>query len=164
MNNMGEGAVPGMTAEENMKKLLAQCGVYKLTGDTPLEWELAAYGAGFSLVEEALGEAEAGTFAATAPQEWLEEWEARYFSQPVQGDLATRRAMLKERLLPRTGPVTLADVPGLLLAAGIRGTAEETGGGLVITALEYLAPKAQAEKELGRLLPLHVPWTIAEAQ
>ena len=105
----------------------------------------------------------AGVFADTAPQEWLDEWETRYFPQPVQADLVTRREMLKERLLPRKGPVTLLDMPGLLLAAGIRGTAAEEGGRVVITPTEYLAPKAQAERELGQLMPLHVAWSIAEA-
>ena len=152
-----------MKAGENMKKLLARSGVYKLTGDTPLEWELAAYDAGFSLLEEALSRTEAGIFADTAPQEWLDEWETRYFPQPVQADLVTRREMLKERLLPRKGPVTLLDMPGLLLAAGIRGTAAEEGGRVVITPIEYLAPKAQAERALGQLMPLHVAWSIAEA-
>ena len=52
-----------MKAGENMKKLLARSGVYKLTGDTPLEWELAAYDAGFSLLEEALSRTEEGIFA-----------------------------------------------------------------------------------------------------
>ena len=53
---------------------------------------------------------------------------------------------------------------GLLLAAGIRGTAAEEGGRVVITPIEYLAPKAQAERALGQLMPLHVAWSIAGAQ
>ena len=34
-----------MTAAENMRKVLGESGVYRLDGETPLDWELAAYGA-----------------------------------------------------------------------------------------------------------------------
>lgn len=153
-----------MTAGENMKKLLVDCGVYRPEEDTPLDWELAAYQAGFALLEEALAAARQEMFVPTAPAERLGWWETQVFPQPVQADLPTRREMLLQRMRTRPEPLAPADLPGLLLAAGIRGTAEESGGQVVITVSEYLVPQAQAQKELARLLPLHVQWELAEEQ
>lgn len=152
-----------MRARENMEKLLGQSGVYRLTGDAPLDWELAAYAAGFALVEQGLEQARADIFAGTAGEERLAQWEAYFLPHAAGCPAEERRAVLAARLRARPGPLTLADMPGLLLAAGIRGTAEEVGGTLRITPGEYLLPEPLAKKELAALMPLHLRWEIAEA-
>ena len=151
-----------MTALENMEKILGESGAYRLTENAPLKWELAAYGAGFAAVKEELLRAFADSFAATAGEERLREWEALFLPHPAGCPLEDRREMLSARLRARPEPVSLKDMPGLLLAAGIRGTAEEAGGAVLITPEEYLLPEAQAKGELKRLMPLHVSWSITQ--
>ncbi len=71
--------------------------------------------------------------------------------------LAARLSLLAHR-----GPLTMGDLPTLLLAAGIRGTAVEEGGVVRVAPGEYLLPPALAQQELGRLMPLHLAWEMAE--
>lgn len=151
-----------MTAGENMRGILEKSGAYRFTEDAPLEWELAAYAAGFALIEEGIKEAWQGVFAATAPEARLWELESRSLPHPPGCPVAARREIQKERLRARPDPLSLGDMPSLLLAAGIRGTAEEVDGTVRVTVTEYLLPKAQADKELALLMPLHVKWEIAE--
>jgi len=143
-----------------MEKVLASSGVYRLTGGSPLEWELAAYAAGFALVEQGLEQAAQDVFAGTAGAQRLAQWEETFLPRPAGCPLEARREMLSARLRARPEPLVLADMPGLLLAAGIRGTAEEVDGVLRITPSEYLLPEALAKKELGLLMPLHLSWEI----
>ena len=149
-----------MTARENMGKILMASGAYRLTGDSPLDWELDAYAAGFMLMEEGLRQAEADIFAAAAGTERLGQWEQYFLPGPAGCPVEDRRAIVSARLKARPGPVVLADVPELMLAAGIRGTAEEVEGVVKITPQEYLLPEAIAQKELALLLPLHWQWEI----
>lgn len=151
-----------MTAAENMGKILEESGVYRLTGETPLKWELAAYGAGFAALNEEWEDAFADIFAGKAGEERLSQWEAYFLPHPAGCPLAARREILAARLQARPEPISVGDLPQLLLAAGIRGTAQESGGALVLTVQEYLLPEAQAKAELARLMPLHISWSIAE--
>lgn len=153
-----------MTAAENMRKVLGQCGAYRLTEGCPLEWELAAYGAGFAMVGQALALAGQDAFAGTATTQRLDQWEANYLPGPATCGAADRRKILAARLslFAHRGPLTLGDMPTLLLAAGIEGTAQETGGKVVITPTQYLLPQVLAQKELGLLMPLHLTWEISQ--
>ncbi len=150
-----------MTARENMGAVLEKSGAYRLTGSSPLEWELAAYGAGFRLVEDGLQRAWDGIFAATAGEGRLAQWESRFLPGPFSALVDVRREISGARLCAWPEPPTLADVPRLMLAAGIRGSAEMDGGVLRMQAGEFLLPEAIARKELARLLPLHWQWELA---
>lgn len=149
-----------MTARENMGKILSDSGVYRLTGDSPLDWELDAYAAGFELVENGLEMAAKDIFAATAGAERLGQWEQYFLPGPAGCPVEDRQSIVSARLRARPGPVTLEDLPELMLAAGIVGTAEEVEGVLQITPETYLLPEALAKKELALLLPLHWQWEI----
>lgn len=153
-----------MTARENMRQVLARCGAYRLAEDCPLQWELAAYGAGFDGLKGALAQGEQDAFALTASPERLTEWEALCLPAPAACGVRDRREMLAARLslLAHRGPLTMGDLPTLLLAAGIRGTAIEEGGVVRVAPGEYLLPPALAQQELGRLMPLHLAWEMAE--
>ncbi len=151
-----------MTAAEHMRRVMAGSGVYILDGDTPVDWELEAYGAGFALVQEAAENLLREMSLETAPAGRLAQWEAGWPGGPCGGvSLEDRRAMAAQWLASRPGPLLAGQLPGLLLAAGIRGEAVEANGGLAITAEAYLIPEAQARARLQKLLPVHMGWSLA---
>lgn len=152
-----------MTAAENMASILTKSGVYKLTGDSPVDWELAAYGAGFQALAEQVSALEQEMLIGTAPAERLAQWEKLCLPQALSASLEVRRAVLGQCLASRGGPVAQDDLPGLLLAAGIKGTAAEGTDGLTVTVEEYLLPEALAKARLGRLLPANLAWTAVMA-
>lgn len=152
-----------MTAAENMARILRQSGVYKLTGESLVDWELAAYGAGFQVLAEQAAALEQEMLVATAPAERLSQWEKLCLPQALSASLEDRRAVVGQCLARRSGPITLGDLPGLLLAAGIKGTAAEGPEGLTVTVEEYLLPEALAKARLGRLLPANLAWTAVPA-
>lgn len=149
-----------MTAAEHMRQVLAATGVYALTGETPVDWELEAYGAGFALVAGAVEDLLREVFLQTAPAGRLAQWEAGWPGGTCAASLEARREMAAQWMASRPGPLQAGQLSGLLLAAGIRGEAAESGGGLAIAAEEYWIPEAQARARLQKLLPVHMGWSL----
>lgn len=154
-----------MSGEANIRKILSESGVYQLTGNTPVDWELAAYGAGLQALEENMEALEQDLFAATASAGQLDRWEALYRPQTSSGALADRRRTVTKALAGYGGVATLAVLKNLVEAAGIEGTVKLEGGKVKITAARYLGvSQKEAERMLDRLLPAHLEWEITAAE
>lgn len=149
-----------MTAAENMARILNKSGAYRLDGEGLVDWELAAYGAGLQVLAGQASQLEQEVFLQNAPPARLAEWEKLCFSQVLTAGIADRRAVLCQWLAHRRGPVTPEELPGLLLAAGIKGTAAEGQDGLSVTVEGYLLPQAQAQEKLRALIPANVPLAL----
>ena len=149
-----------MRAGPHMKAVLEATGLYSFPGGAPAGWELDAMGAGFALLEDRFNGLLGDLFAATAGSARLNAWEALLRPQPSQGSLAQRRQWLTCRLALGPGGFTPARVQAMLPGAGVQGLVLEDGEGGLTVALGRLlgVTKAQAEKELSRLLPAHLPW------
>lgn len=151
-----------MSGGENMRRVLADTGIYVLTGDSPIDREIGAYEAGLGPLEEELERLEADLFVLTATAECLARWEAVYRGQASTADLETRRLAAAKALSLSNDPLTASDMDDILLIAGIRGSWQESGGKLVIQAEEYLGgTEEQARRLLGRLLPAGLEWELA---
>lgn len=151
-----------MSGGESIRRVLGATGIYQLTGDTPVDYEIDAYSAGLKAVEDALERLEKDLFARTATPECLAQWELLYRGQAAGGDLEARRKAAAQALSRRGGPVAVGNLEDVLETAGIRGTWEEVDGKLVIHAEEYLCTsETEAKRLLGRLLPAHWKWEVA---
>lgn len=150
-----------MTGGEHIRQVLAATGVYRLTGDSPVDHEVDAYAAGLHVAEEAMDLALEEFFIETAPAERLEQWEALFCRQAPTGDLAGRRKALLGRMALHRRQGTLADLELALRAAGIDGTVEETEAGLAVRVKALLGVSEQeAGRRLERLMPLHLQWEL----
>lgn len=153
-----------MTCLENMHKILGESGAYKLTGDSMIDRELEAYGAGLGPLEQEAQRLQEDLFAMTAGSERLTEWERMYRRQASWAELEPRRRGVAAALSRRGGPVLSGDIEGILAASGIKGSAVMEAGKLVITVTEYQGvTESEAQRLLGRLIPLHVKWEINSA-
>ena len=151
-----------MTAAEHMAQVLRGTGLYTLDGDTLVDAELAAYGAGFALVEEAFEELLGELFVETATGYGLDCWERLFRPRASTAGTAQRRASLLARLGISGAAHTLAEYGALLPGAGIAGTLSEDGeGGLLVTGSPAGVPEEEAKGELDRLLPAHLSWELA---
>ena len=64
-----------ISAGAHMAQVLEATGLYDLSGSTQVEGELAAYAAGFALVEDALEDLLGELFVSTAQGPGLDRWE-----------------------------------------------------------------------------------------
>ncbi len=150
-----------MTAGENMARVLEATGIYKLTGNSPVDWELSAYQAGMGELEKDMARLEQELFAQTAPPERLTEWERLFYTQTLPGELPARQGMVTAALAGSREAATLSALEGLIAAAGLTGTVREENGGLVVEAEKQVEITDQeARRLLDRLLPAHLPWEL----
>lgn len=146
-------------AVTRMREILNSTGAYALTGETPADWELNAWGAGFDDAEAEIDGLLENLFAATASSASLSAWETLSRPQTLQGTLAERRAVTGARLAMTPARFTLQDVSQMLLAAGVEGTVQETSSGLKVIPEKLLGvSEAEAKRELELTLPAHLPW------
>lgn len=146
-------------ALERMREILNATGAYRLTGESSADWELNACGAGFDLVEEAVEALLGDLFAPTASEKGVERWEKLYRPQPSSGTLEERRRITAERLAINPSRLGTGDLPGLLLAAGVKGAAEEGTDGLRVFLGRLLGvTEEEALREMDQVLPAHLPW------
>lgn len=153
-----------MRALEHMKQVLSGTGLYKLTGSSPVEWELAAFGAGFQLLEDRFQKILQDIFVATAGEGQLDQWEALFRDQPSQGAVEERREMVRRRFAVHPDDFTREGVNALLPGAGVQGILLEQSSGLTILLGKLLGVnKVEAQRELDQLLPSHLPWQWDES-
>ncbi|MGI6255293.1 MAG: hypothetical protein ACOYJZ_06630 [Acutalibacter sp.] len=153
-----------MTAREHLAKVLTGTGLYQLTGSTPVDWELSAYGAGFALVEQRLERLLGDLFAATASRERLAQWERLFRTQPSTAPLEDCRDQVHSRLAVTPDCFTLEALNGMLPGGGVRGILQENGSSLTVVLGKLLGiTQEEAARELDRLLPAHLSWTWEEA-
>lgn len=150
-----------MTCGENMARLMRATGVYKLPGGTPADWELAAYQAGFGVIEQAMAALEKELFVLTAPAGRLAAWELLFRRQSSAAPLPVRRTAAAKALGLRFGPATLESIrQEVLPAAGLSGSVSESEGKLLISAALQGVTEAEARRLLDRLLPAHLEWEL----
>ena len=103
-----------------MRALLRPLGLYRLDGATLVDAELAAYGAGFALVEQELAELERESLIQTAEGYGLalREQAMELLLRPDAG-LKKRRDLLLYRLAVAPTDYTRIGMYGSLLAAGL---------------------------------------------
>ena len=151
-----------ISAGAHMAQVLEATGLYDLSGSTQVEGELAAYAAGFALVEDALEDLLGELFVSTAQGPGLERWEKLLWGDVLPGEAQTRRRELLAGLGAHGGMHTKEDFESLLPAAGLEGTVTETeDGGLAVAAsLLGNVTEDQARLALSRLLPAHLAWEL----
>lgn len=150
-----------MRAGEHIRRVMEGTGVYSFTGGNPLDWEAAAYAAGFAVIEDAMEGLEKELFVATAPDERLGQWELLFRSQAGQGDLQARRAGMVQCLAAHAEPPTLESMKNMLTAAGIRGTVSMEEGTLKVTIEScHGVTQKEAKSLLNRYLPSHQNYTV----
>ena len=143
-----------MSAREHLAQVLEGTGLYELTGASPVDWELAAYGAGFALLEERFDQLLGDLFPATASREKLAQWEALFRPQRARASLEDCREMVQCRLAIQRDGFTPPDVQALLPGAGVRGLLLEGESGLTVVLGRLLGvTQAEAQRELDQLLP-----------
>lgn len=142
-------------ALENMEKILTQSGAYRIPPGSPLEQELSAYAAGLDLLLEEVEALLQELFIATAPPQRLAQWQALAGLSATALEEGSCRAVLSGWFGAPRCPAP-GDLPGLLLAAGVRGTAEEAPLALTVTTQEAVLPASMAAARLARLLPAWV--------
>ena len=150
-----------MRAAEHLREILNATGVYHLTGDTPVDWELEAYGAGFAVLEDAWEKLREELFLETAPKSRLDRWEELFRAQPSSEGEQERREALRVRFSVHPGLHTPGEFSAMLKAAGIRGAVRETEEGIRVALGRFLGiTEEEARRELDRLLPAHLPWEL----
>lgn len=149
-----------MTARGHMAQVLGATGLYTLTGDTPVDWELDAFQAGFAPLEQRLEAILADLFVDTASQGRIALWESLFRPQPSTADLDNCREMVKRRFAARPDGFTSEAVSELLLGAGVQGQLMENSDGTLTVEVEEVLgiTQAEAQRELDQLLPSHLPW------
>ncbi len=103
-----------MTAAEHMAQVLRGTGLYTLDGDTQVDAELSAYGAGFALIEASFLELLGELFIETAAGYGLDCWELLFRPQVSAGTAGQRRVSLLARLGVGGDAHTLAEYSALL--------------------------------------------------
>lgn len=149
-----------MRALEHMKQVLDRMGLYEFTGNSAVEWELAAYDAGFSLLEERFDKLLGDLFVDTASRERIAQWEALFRVQPALADLVDCRETVRQRFSIHPDGFKPQAVGEVLPAAGVRGLLlEETKKLVVLLGRLMGINQSEADRELDRLLPSHIPWS-----
>lgn len=155
---MSEGAA------KRIREILNKTGAYKLTGETSADWEVTACGVGIDSCESAISCLLADLFAETASSSRLDEWEKLFRPQPSSAKPEDRRRIVKARLSMNPRHFTADDLPHMLTAAGIYGTAlEENGGVRVLVGRRVGISAEQTRKELDEVLPAHLLWQLDES-
>lgn len=153
-----------MSAREHLAQVLEGTGLYELTGSSPVDWELAAYGAGFALLEERFDQLLGDLFPATASREKLAQWEELFRPQRARASLEDCRETVQCRLAIQRDGFTPPDVQALLPGAGVRGLLLEGESGLTVVLGRLLGvTQAEAQRELDQLLPAHLAWAWEES-
>ena len=146
-----------------MRRVMEASGVYKLTGDSPLDWELDAYTAGLKTVWDRAEALERDLFVQTAGEKALAGWELLYRPQAcASGSLEERRGAVIKALSPYSGPASLGVIENLAEACGVKAKAEEAEGKLLLRGVKLLGvTEKEAKRMLEQVLPSHVPWELS---
>lgn len=147
-------------AAARIRRILENTGLYTFPGDTLADWELAAFDAGFRLVEDGLEELLADLFIQTASEESLETRELLFRPQRTEGELERRRAALLARYASDVNGCTPERLSQLLHAACMEGRVmEKQGNGVGVDVWELSGiTREEAGLELETLMPAHLPF------
>lgn len=146
---------------ERMRKVLRDIGLYSGEGKI-MAAELAAYGAGLSILFDAIDALRRNMFIGTADAAGLAAFERLFRITPSTDSVENRRAMLFERGSITAADHTRAALEAQLLAAGIRGNiVERFGDGIYVNVHEVLGiSETAAAAEAADFLPAHLPCTL----
>ena len=151
-----------MTGGENMRRVMEASGVYKLTGNSPLDWELDACTAGLKTVWDRAEALEKELFLQTAGAETLENWELLFRPQACSSaTLEERRQALVKAMRPYPGPASLEVIESLAEACGVKAKAQEAQGKLLLQGEKLIGvTEKEARRMLERVLPSHLEWEL----
>ena len=146
--------------EKRMRGILTDTGLY--SGEDKLFCaEMAAYGVGFALLEDAVKACREDLFIQTASDAMLEKTERLFRVVPSADDMAVRREMLLTRGSVTPQDNTKDDLEKQLLGAGMRAKIVERPDGLYVNVLELLGiPQEAAAIEAETFLPAHLPYVL----
>ena len=146
---------------ERMRAALRETGLYSGAGKI-VSAELAAYGAGLSLLFGAVEAVRRTMLVGTADAAGLAAFERLFRITPSSDSVENRRAMLLERGSVTGSDNTRAALERQLLAAGIRGNiVEHFGDGIYLNVHEVLGiSETAAAAEAADFLPAHLPCTL----
>lgn len=149
------------SSQTPLYRLLAATRLYPLTGDNPMDWELEAYLAGFSLMQERCRRAREDLFIQTCSPQRLRQWE-RLLNLPhhPEASLERRRQTVLLRLAIGPGDSTVQGLHRSLRAAGMEAdiTEELASGTLRVRLLDlgsHNTPSAAA-LEGQKMMPAHL--------
>lgn len=147
--------------EKRMRTVLTDTGLY--SGEDKLfSAELTAYGAGLSMLFDAVNLCRDDLFVQTAGEEMLERFEKLFRVTPSSGNIETRRKMLLERGSVTPADNTRAALEKQLVGAGILGNiVENQQGGLYVNVRQVLGVSQEtAAFEAESFLPAHLPCVL----
>lgn len=150
----------------SMKAVLEATGIYRITDGSPIDCELAAYEAGFEMVEAELEALLKDIFVVTASEEALTQHELNFRPLKSNSPLELRRRMLLKRYAMQPTDFTQGDLENALEAAGVLGKVFENEGDgdikgvMVDFARVYGINTAQAVLEVESIMPAHLPLNL----
>ncbi len=114
-----------MSVLENLIRAHKPIGIYSITEDSNLSFELGAYGAGLELLQDELKEIEREAFFATAESYGLSMWEKLWGAQRSDLSVERRREMLLARSAFGYEDFTPEGMNKVLRFLGVEGTIKE---------------------------------------
>ena len=152
-----------MGVYDEMKSCLQKTGLYRLDGNTAVDFELQAYAAGLEPMCDTLKQLKAESFVATASNYglWLKESASGIASST--GETDSRRKVLYAAGSVMPGSCTKAGLENLLDAFGFDANVLEDTADKKVTVQVKKSPDGQNdkwEKIIGQLIPaqLSVVW------
>lgn len=150
-----------MDVLQSLKNTLRPLRLYRFTGDTLVECELAAYASVLQPLEDAIETLERELFVSTAQDYGLLLREEAAGRRKPQTSLESRREMLIYRMAVTSNDFTRESMERALVAAGIRANMVEQPdrSSVYINCIETFDPfvgEEQIEKEAEAFLPAHL--------
>lgn len=150
-----------MSAAEQMREELNRTGCYRLTGETPGDWELNAMGQELDLLHAEVETLLHNLFLTEPEERFLTACEESLAPQRVQATPAVRARMLRARAAISPACRTLQQHQTVLAAAGVYGSLVEQDGTIAILYGGFPGgSRAQAEAKLQELMPAQVSWQL----
>lgn len=153
-----------MQSTQHMRTNLNESGCYRLTGDTPGDWELSVMGAELDRVSDDIDRLLQQVLLLQCDEETLNAWEQWLRPQRSSAGIAHRTKMLRQRFSVRP---TVSKLPAyaLLLSGGAAGVLTESDAGLSVLCGGFCGlTEQEVTKELDALLPAHLPWQVVSVK
>lgn len=144
-----------------LKSLLRPLNIYKLSGNTLVDFELEAYAVGLNVVNEALDELEKEAFIATAETYGITNREAICGKIKISRLLNERREMLIYRNSISSKDFTKSGIEKALVSVGLQSSINENldGDSIYIncfSVIDDLWTTSEIEEAAKKFLPAHL--------
>lgn len=144
-----------------LKSVLRPLGIYKLSGDTLVDFELTAYAAGLEILNQALQELEREAFIPTAQSYGLTNRESICGKIKISRLIDERRDMLIYRNSISNTDFTKEGIEKALISVGLKAIINENLDGATIyincfSVLDDLWTTSEIEAAAKKFLPAHL--------